>query len=200
MRATLARRLTGSKNEINLRKVACGEPATVSNPQIQSAFESMPLGQIVGTSRWIAVDQPMIDAFGRATLDPDPMHIDPAWARQHGPFGGTIAFGFLTISLLTHLLHDALGSAPNRDSYERGYYLNYGFDRLRLVSPVKAGARVRGVFRLAGRDVDERQRYVATFDCTLEIEDEERPALVATWLTVWVPPEREGRSGGTADA
>jgi acyl dehydratase len=191
--------LTGSKNEINLNNIRMWEPAIVSNPQIQSAFESMSLGQVVGTSRWVAVDQPMIDAFGRATLDPDPMHIDPAWALQYGPFGGTIAFGFLTISLLTHLLHDALGSTPNRDSYLRGYYLNYGFDRLRLVSPVKAGARVRGVFRLAGRDVDERQRYVATFDCTIEIEDQERPALVATWLTVWVPPEGVAPSGAAAD-
>jgi acyl dehydratase len=69
-----------------------------------------------------------------------------------------------------------------------GFYLNYGFDRLRLVSPVRAGARVRGVFRLAARLADERGRLVSKFDSTIEIEGEERPALIAIWLTVWVPP------------
>lgn len=166
--------------------------AAVPNSKIQAMFEQMPLGELVGTSRWITVDQSMIDAFGRATLDPDPMHVDPEWAAAHGPFGGTITFGFLTISLLTHMLHDALGATPNRDAYDSGYYLNYGFDRLRLVSPVHSGRRVRGVFRLAGREIDERQRYVSRFDCTIEIEGGKRPALVATWLTVWVPPVKSG--------
>lgn len=167
----------------------------MSNSQIQATFAQTPLGTVVGSSRWVTVDQPMIDAFGAATLDPDPMHVDPEWAATQGPFGGTIAFGFLTISLLTHLLHDALGSEPGRDAYDRGYYLNYGFDRLRLVSPVRAGKRIRGVFRLAAREVDERQRFVSTFDCTVEIEGEPRPALIATWLTVWVPPEASTGSG-----
>lgn len=161
----------------------------MSNSQIQATFESLALGEVVGISRWLTVDQAMIDAFGESTLDPDPMHVDPEWARVHGPFGGTIAFGFLTISLLTHLLHDAMGSTPSRDAHDRGYYLNYGFDRVRLVSPVRAGRRIRGVFRLANRVVDERGRLVSTFDSTIEIEGEERPALIAAWLTVWVPPE-----------
>lgn len=159
------------------------------NTRVRESLESLKPGDLVGTSRWVTVDQSMIDGFGRVTLDPDPMHIDPEWARQNGPFGGSIAFGFLTMSLLTHLLHDALGSSPDRDPHKSGYYLNYGFDRLRLVSPVRAGARIRGVFRLAGRLVDERQRLVSTFDSTIEIEGEERPAMIATWLTVWVPPE-----------
>jgi len=143
----------------------------------------------VGSSRWLTVDQEMIDRFGHATLDPDPMHIDPEWARRNGPFGGTIAFGFLTMSLLTHLLHDALGTSADRDDYREGYYLNYGFDRLRLVAPVRTGKRIRGVFKLANRVRDERRRLVSTFDCTIEIEGEDRPALVAQWLSVWVPPD-----------
>jgi acyl dehydratase len=161
----------------------------VSNARVRESLESLQAGGIVGTSHWVTVDQKMIDGFGAVTLDPDPMHIDPEWAKQNGPFGSSIAFGFLTISLLTHLLHNALGSSHDRDPEKNGYYLNYGFDRLRLVSPVRAGTRIRGVFRLASRVRDERQRLVTAFDSTIEIEGEERPALIATWLTVWVPPE-----------
>ena len=161
----------------------------VSKSKVAVALEAMELGGVVGTSRWLTVDQPMIDRFGQATLDPDPMHIDPQWAKSNAPFGGTIAFGFLTISLLTHLLHDAMGTDPVRDALHQGYYLNYGFDRLRLVAPVRVGSRVRGVFKLAKRIRDERDRLVSTFDCVIEIEGEERPALIAQWLSVWVPPE-----------
>jgi len=161
----------------------------VSNAKVRESLDSLQPGDMVGTSQWVTVDQGMIDGFGASTLDPDPMHIDPEWAKKNGPFGGTIAFGFLTISLLTHLLHNALGSSPDHDPNKNGYYLNYGFDRLRLVSPVRVGTRIRGVFRMASRVRDERQRLVTTFDSTIEIEGEERPALIATWLTVWVPPE-----------
>ncbi len=161
----------------------------MSNSQIARTFESMQPGTVVGTSGWLTVDQPLIDRFGAATLDPDPMHIDPEWAKANGPFGGTIAFGFLTVSLLTHLLHDAMGTSPDRDAHRHGYYLNYGFDRMRLVAPVRVGSRVRGVFKLAKRIRDERDRLVSTFDCVIEIEGEDRPALIAQWLTVWVPPE-----------
>lgn len=159
------------------------------NTRIRDALGAAQPGDEVGTSPWVTVTQQMIDGFGAVTLDPDPMHIDPVWAQENGPFGGSIAFGFLTISLLTHLLHSALGSSPDRAPHGSGYYLNYGFDRLRLVSPVRAGSKVRGVFRIANVTHDERQRLVTTFDCKIEIEGEERPALIATWLTVWVPPE-----------
>ena len=159
------------------------------NTRILDALGAAQPGDEVGASAWVTVTQQMIDGFGAVTLDPDPMHIDPVWAKENGPFGGSIAFGFLTISLLTHLLHSALGSSPDRDPHSNGYYLNYGFDRLRLVSPVRAGSKVRGTFRIADRMRDERQRLVTTFDCKIEIEGEERPALIATWLTVWVPPE-----------
>jgi acyl dehydratase len=155
----------------------------------QKIFDGLNPGDHIGPSPWLEVSQAMIDGFAQVTLDPDPMHIDPAWAKKNGPFGGTIAFGFLTISLLTHLLHQALGTHPSRESNGHGYYLNYGFDRLRLVSPVPAGARVRGVFNVADRRRDERGRWVTVFDSTIEIENSERPALVAQWLSVWVPPD-----------
>lgn len=131
----------------------------------------------------------MINGFGELTRDPDPMHVDVAWARTNSPYGNTIAFGFLTMSLLTYMLRDALGTgAPLRDRGP-GHYLNYGFDRLRLIAPVPVGARIRGAFEVSETRVDERDRLFTTFHSIVEIEGEERPALVADWLTLWVPAE-----------
>lgn len=138
-------------------------------------------------SDWVTITQAMIDEFGHCTLDPDPMHVDPAWAAA-GPFGTTISFGFLTISLLSRLLHAALGIPHARDLAASGYYLNYGFERLRLVAPVKAGSRIRGRFRNVGRREDEKRRVLCTFHCIVEIEGGEKPALVADWLSLWIPP------------
>lgn len=144
-----------------------------------------------GTSRWLIVDQPMIDGFGRITLDPDPMHIDPQWAADHSPFGETIAFGFLTVSLLTHLLHDAMGRSSG-SAGTGGYYLNYGFDRLRLITPVRVGSKIRGDFVKAAEEQDAQGRIRARFTSTIEIEGGTRPALVADWLSLWVPrPDAE---------
>lgn len=146
-------------------------------------------GRELGSSRWLTVTQEMISTFGEATRDLDPMHVDPAWAAQ-GPFGGTIAFGFLTVSLLTHFVHDVLGTDPQRHDPSHGYYLNYGFDRLRLVSPVPVGSRIRGTFRVGDVRPDARNRSILKWLVTVEIEGSERPALSAEWLTVWVPPEQ----------
>jgi len=161
----------------------------MTNATARRTVESLRPGDDLGTSPWTVVTQEMIDGFGANTLDLDPIHVDPVWARENTPFGGTIAFGFLTVSLLTHLLRGAAGNALGSDPQASGYYLNYGFDRLRLVSPVRVGKAVRGRFQLTDRTRDARQRLVMTFHCTVEIEGDERPALVADWLTIWVPPE-----------
>ena len=160
----------------------------MANPEATQALHDLSPGQELGVSEWVTITQSMINEFGAATLDPDPMHVDPEWARTEGPFGGTIAFGFLTISLLTHLL--GLVAKPDRTRHPAtaGYYLNYGFDRLRLVAPVRSGRRIRGRFTVLDHKRDERDRLVTTFECTVEIEGEDRPALSALWLTVWVPP------------
>jgi len=157
--------------------------------QTREVIEGFKPGADLGTSPWLTVTQEMIDGFGAVTLDPDPMHIDPAWSRTHSPFGGTIAFGFLTISLLTHLLHQAMNTSAHRDPADQGYFLNYGFDRLRLVAPVPVGSRIRGRFKVLDHRQDERGRWVNVIDSMIEIENSERPALVAEWLSVWVPPE-----------
>lgn len=159
------------------------------NAQVEDRLSNLAPGAEVGISPWLTVSQAMIDTFARATLDPDPMHIDPEWAAANSPFEGTIAFGFLTMSLLTHLMHGAMGIQGAHDPRRCGYYLNYGFDRLRLVAPIRTGRRVRGCFTLLGRRTDEHRRLITTFECKVEIEGEPRPALVAEWLTVWVPPK-----------
>lgn len=148
------------------------------------------LGLPLGPSHWILVDQAMISEFGRVSLDPDPLHIDPEWAKLHSPFGSTIAFGFLTVALLTTMLHSATKTTVHFDPLTTGIFLNYGFDRMRLISPVPVGSYVRGRFQLDTFETDQKGRLIATFDCLVDIKDQERPALSARWVTLWVPPEK----------
>lgn len=139
------------------------------------------VGQELGVSDWIEVSQSMIDQFADATLDHQYIHVDPEHARS-GPFGGTIAHGFLSLSLLSRMSFNAL---PQIANMEIG--LNYGMNRLRFLSPVKSGERVRGRFVL--REVVDRSlgQLLLTHDVTVEIEGGSKPALVAEWLTMAVP-------------
>ena len=141
----------------------------------------------IGTSSWIRITQNMISNFGETTLDPDPMHVDPEWSKENSPYPGTIAFGFLTSSLLTHLLHDAMGSSNSWDMSAHGYILNYGMDYLRFLNPVTVNSRVRGRFKSLGFRLDKKERYVIKLGCEIEIEGEEQLAMVAEWLTIYMP-------------
>jgi acyl dehydratase len=137
-------------------------------------------GQKPVVSNWLVIDQDRITTFGLNTNDPDRLHIDPAYAAEHGPHGKTISFGFLTMSLLTHFFHDAVISDRS------GYALNYGFDRVRLPNTVAVGARLRGVFTLIGNEARGGNRELRRYGVTIEIEGEEKPALVGEWLVMWV--------------
>jgi acyl dehydratase len=144
------------------------------------------IGQSIGSSDWFLIDQARIDAFGAATEDPDPMHVDPAWCAANSPFHSTIAFGFLTVSLLTHLSHQAIGWLNSTGAYEGGYALNYGFDRLRLIEPVLVNSRIRAHFTLL-EQTEVRPGEVRTkFGVVVEIEGRTRPALAAEWIGLWV--------------
>jgi len=143
-------------------------------------------GEEIGISDWVEVTQSMINIFGDVTQDPDPIHIDPEIANG-GPFGEPTAFGFLTMSMLTRLLRGAKGEAAGRPEEHGGHGLNYGFDRVRLISPVPAGARIRGRFKALGARHDDRGRLVGTYECLVEIEGQDRPAMYAEWVTIWVP-------------
>jgi acyl dehydratase len=159
------------------------------------------VGQEVGVSDWLAIDQEMIDAFSRATLDPDPMHVDPAWCARYSPFRRPIAFGFQTISLLTFLSHQALGWMHEDRPEGGGYGLNYGFDRVRLIEPVPVGSRIRARFTLLAHSEPRPGEIRSTLGVTVEIEGRERPALVAEWLGLWIADPAghrriEARHGG----
>ena len=138
------------------------------------------IGQEVGVSRWIEVDQARIDAFARITEDEQFIHVDPERARAT-LFGGTIAHGFLTLSLASAMSYDAV--AP-LDGMVMG--VNYGFDKLRFLAPVPAGSRVRGRFRLLSAEDKGSQdgvtRWLLKHELTVEIEGADKPALIAEWL------------------
>lgn len=137
------------------------------------------VGQEIGVSDWITVDQPMIDAFAKSTLDDQFIHTDPERAKAESPFGGTIAHGFLTLSLLSAMNYSALPKIR-----EQTMGINYGFDKLHFVAPVKSGARIRGHFTLAEARFRGGAMLMNTYDVTVEIEDEKKPALTARWTTI----------------
>lgn len=137
------------------------------------------LGTVVGVSDWITVDQTMIDAFAGATNDHQFIHTDPVRAAAETPYGGTIAHGFLTLSLLSAMNYDCLPKIR-----EQTLGINYGFDKVRFMSPVKCNKRIRGSFLLAGARFRGAGMLMNTYDLTVEIEDERKPALTASWITI----------------
>ena len=134
------------------------------------------VGQEVGLSRWLTVDQARIDAFARITEDEQFIHVDPERAKST-PFGGTIAHGFLTLSLASTMSYDAV--AP-LDGMVMG--VNYGFDKLRFLAPVPAGSKVRGRFKLLSAEDKGGGRWLLKHELTVEIEGADKPALIAEWL------------------
>ena len=134
----------------------------------------------VGVSRWIHVDQARIDAFADTTEDRQYIHVDPERARET-PLGGTIAHGFLTLSLASAMNFDAVEPL---DGLVMG--VNYGFDRLRFIAPVPAGSNIRGRFRLLAAEDKGGGRWLLRYEITVEIEGSDKPALVAEWLGLQV--------------
>ena len=140
------------------------------------------VGEEIGVSDWLTIGQDRIDAFADLCGDHQFIHIDPERAAET-PFGGTIAHGFLTLSLLTWF---AAGVRPRIEGTRHS--VNYGLDRLRFVAPVPAGSRVRGRFRLTSLEERVPGEVTQHYEVTVEIEGSEvesggRPALVADWIT-----------------
>jgi acyl dehydratase len=134
------------------------------------------IGEEIGVSSWLTVDQARIDAFAEATEDRQFIHTDRASAAQT-PFGGTIAHGFLTLSLLSRMGAEAM-LIPEGVKMA----VNYGLDRVRFLAPVKSGARVRGRFTLDSVEEKAPGQLLFRHTVTVEIEGEEKPALTAVWL------------------
>jgi acyl dehydratase len=162
-------------------------------PQKPNKSKFFTVGKELGYSPWVRIDQEMISKFGEATLDPDPMHVDPDWARENSPYGGTIAFGFLTSSLLTHMMHGVLGTKTAGDATDEGYFMNYGMDYLRFISPVPVNSRIRGHFKILDNRIDDRGRNIIKYDCEINIEGVDKPALVAQWLAIFIPYEKSSQ-------
>ena len=135
-------------------------------------------GSEVGVSGWLVVDQPRVDAFADATDDRQFIHVDPAAAAQT-PFGGTIAHGFLSLSLLSRMAAEAM-LLP--DGLKMA--VNYGFDRVRFLAPVPTGSRVRGRFVLDRVDEKAAGQILMRHLVTVEIEGADKPALTAEWLSL----------------
>jgi acyl dehydratase len=134
------------------------------------------VGEEIGVSSWLTVDQQRIDAFAEATEDRQFIHTDPA-AAARTPFGGTIAHGFLSLSLLSRMAADAM-LIPEGVTMA----VNYGLDRVRFLAPVRSGSRVRGRFTLDSVDEKAPGQLLMRHMVTVEIEGEEKPALTAAWL------------------
>lgn len=150
----------------------------------RAAYEAM-IGTEVGISDWFTITQAQIDAFADCTHDHQYIHIDPEAAAKT-PFGGTIAHGFLTLSLLSAMAYQM----PSIEGAVMG--VNYGFNKIRFVSPVRSGARIRGRFTLAELTDIRPGEVQFIMHVTVEIEGQDKPALVAEWLS------RRYFEGGTA--
>ncbi len=136
------------------------------------------IGKQSGVSRWFTISQEQIDMFADATHDHQFIHVDAEKAKQT-PFGTTIAHGFLSLSLLSAIAYDA---SINLENTVMG--LNYGFDKIRVLQPVKVNSRVRGKMTLV-KVIEKRPgEFLLSWDVSVEIESEEKPALSAQWLTM----------------
>lgn len=146
------------------------------------------IGTELGISSWIPVEQSLINAFAEVTGDLQFIHVDPKRAVEDSPFGGTIAHGFLSLSLLSQMARSAfpdLGSPALR--------VNYGFDKVRFLAPVPSGARIRGRFCLLSAEERSPGELTVKYGVKVELENHARPALVAEWISRIYPGSQEDR-------
>lgn len=136
--------------------------------------------EVLGVSGWITIDQASINAFADVTRDWQYIHVDVEAASQ-SPFGGTIAHGFFTLSLLSAMAAEAMPQIKELTSS-----INYGMNSLRFINPVHSGKRVRGHFLLKSIKEKSHSRYQMVLDVTVEIENETKPALIAEWLSLLI--------------
>ena len=149
----------------------------------EQAFESWKAaeGQPEGTGEWFQIDQDRIDAFADTTLDHQFIHVDPEKCKELSPWGVPIAHGFLTLSMLVHLNASIEKDMSRYDGVVMG--VNYGFEKVRFISPVKVGSRIRSHSVLSKVELKDPNTIHTTSTVTVEIEGEAKPAVVAEWVT-----------------
>jgi acyl dehydratase len=140
------------------------------------AYQNM-VGKEIGVSSWHLVDQNRINVYADVIEDHQFIHVDPERASKETAFGTTIAHGFLTMSLMSIMSYEVM---PVIEGTAMG--VNYGFDKLRFISPVRAGSRVRGRFTLTEATLRKPRELQSRTHVTVEIEGEDKPALVADWI------------------
>jgi acyl dehydratase len=153
----------------------------VTEPVTLEHYRSL-LGTRLGSSPWVTVTQELIDRFAGCTRDEQFIHVDPAKAAK-SPFGGTIAHGFLTLSLLSHLAEQAVPAISGAVMS-----INYGFNAVRFLSPVPSSGAIRGHFKLNEFAERTSGQWQSVLDVTVELRDKERPALVAEWILLTIMP------------
>lgn len=168
-------------------------PSELSPPPVPDPNTTLPplrfadlLGGVPPVAReseWLVIPQADIDDFGRLTRDPDPNHIDPAFARAHSPFGGPIAFGFQTLSMLTWLIKSA-GAVP----VDALHVVNYGFDRVRFVAPLHAGSEIQGRFKIESVTLRSPVQAQVRYGVEVVARHAPKPVLVAQWLALFEGP------------
>ena len=149
----------------------------------QNNYETMKMkeGEDFGVSDWILIDQEMIDQFAKVTQDPQFIHIDPERSKKETTFGGTIAHGFLILSLASKFSLEVFPQVS-----EKTVTINYGFDKVRFISPVLSNSYVRGRFILKKVDVNRPTELRQVYDLSIEVKDSSSPAVVAEWITLSV--------------
>lgn len=138
------------------------------------------IGEEIGASSWTLLDQARINEFADCTGDRQWIHVDPERAARDSPFGGTIAHGFLTLSLIAPSAFEVMRARIAPKSV-----VNYGLEKVRFVAPVRSGKRVRNRIKLAAVEPRGSGRYLVTTENTIEIEGESRPALIANALALF---------------
>jgi acyl dehydratase len=138
------------------------------------------VGQKLVTTDWLTITQDQVDGFAAATLDPDWMHIDVERSRKESPYGGTIVQGFLNMTLVIYFSHN-YAAQPSDVSYG----LNYGVDRVRFLTPVLVGSRIRDHIILKEFEQRDENRFFQKTGHTIEAEGEEKPAAVVDFLVLW---------------
>ncbi|MDH3512796.1 MAG: MaoC family dehydratase [Gammaproteobacteria bacterium] len=139
------------------------------------------VGEEIGVSPWVQVTQEDVNVFAQITRDPQFIHIDPVRAANT-PFGGTIAHGFFTLSMLSYFLQEGAGVTVEGTSMA----INYGFDKLRFLAPVRVGRKIRGRIKLLSAEESKPNQFRLKYEVMAEIEGEDKPALIAEWLTMAV--------------
>ncbi len=152
------------------------------------------VGRVVGMSDWLKIDQQRINDFGRATIDMNRIHVDPAWAKANSPFGGIVAHGFLTLALLTYLSQSAEMVPDGVD-----YGINLGFERVRFLAPVAVDHQVRMKATALGSEARGPGRWTFRCRCNIEVKETEKVALSAVWSVLFINVAQAGLKSGAGE-